>query len=223
MIVGILPVGGLGTRLGMPFPKVLAPTFTSAGIEPLYAHAFDRLRVVSDRIRFVLNADDSTLADLPGERVLNSGAGLAAAVRDGAAGLDPDVLCAVALPDSMWWPRTGFRFLVDTYRQEQPIDGALALFDGSSHVLDTVTVGQDGIVTSITRHDDPPAVARYVRGWGALVASAGCLRGLTDDRSLAAQLAEYRFAAVHLGPHYYDLGTPQRYRANISRSLEMDQ
>jgi len=221
-IIGLLPIGGLGTRLGLPFPKALAPTFTSDGIQPLYAHAYDRLRRVADRIVFVLGEhDDPCLADLPGERRLAARAGLSAALREGATGLRPDDICAVALPDSMWWPSAGFGLALHAYRNFQPVDGVLLTFDGSSHVLDPVTTGRDGFVTAIERHTDPPVMPRNVRGWGAFVASAGCLRGL-DDGPLGPQLAEYRFKATHLGSDYYDLGTPKRYEANVSRPKHMD-
>ena len=220
-ITGILPIGGLGTRLGLSFPKALAPTFTIDGIQPLYAHAYDRLRRVADRIVFVLGEhDDPCLADLPGERRLAPRAGLSAALREGATGLRPDDICAVALPDSMWWPSDGFRLAVQLYRAAQPLDGVLLTFDGSSHVLDPVTM-RKGVVLDVERHTDPPLMPRTVRGWGAFVASAGCLRGL-DDGPLGPQLAGYRFKAAYLGPHYYDLGTPKRYRDNIDRPLQMD-
>jgi hypothetical protein len=214
-------MGGLGTRLGLPFNKGLAPTFAQGGILPLYAHAYDRLRRVSDRIVFVLGEGDD-IPSLPGERVVSARAGLAGALRDGARGLAPDDLCAVALPDSMWWPKAGLKLLVAAYGWQQPCDGVLGTFDGSSHVLDRVTLSPDGRVSAVERHSDPPTPPRYIRGWGAFVARTGVLAGLRDDEPLGPQLAAHRFASVHLGEHYYDLGTPARYRANIDRPLHMD-
>lgn len=217
--VGILPVGGLGTRLGLPFPKALAPTFTQAGIQPLYTHAYDRLRVVCDRIVFV---DAGERDDWPGEIVHAERAGLAAAVRAGAKGLRPDDLCAVALPDTLWWPERGMRLLVNAYRVSQPCDGVLATWDGSSHNLDEVVLAQDGTVSAVRLHANPPEQPRRVRGWGAFVASAGCLRGL-DDGPLGPQLAEYRFIAEHFGDEFYDLGDPKRYRHFIDLPLRREE
>lgn len=224
-IVGVLPMAGSGSRLGLPFHKALAPTLTPAGVEPLYAHAYDRLRRVADRIVFVLSAEgdrDPCLDGLPGERYVKTVRGeLPTSLAMVSKYLHPDTLVAVALPDSMWWPADGFSALVRECGRRQPLDGVLGLFRASSHVLDRVTIGADGLVGDITRHADPPAPEEEVAGWGALVASAGCLRGLRDDHPLAPQLAEYRFAAHDFATPYFDLGTPERYAAYHDLPLRM--
>ena len=69
-IVGVLPMAGDGLRLGLPFPKALAPTLTVQGIVPLYRHAYERLQIVTDRILFIVSPQalgDPCMAGLPGE------------------------------------------------------------------------------------------------------------------------------------------------------------
>lgn len=207
-VLGIIPAAGTGSRLGMPFHKALAPTITDRGIVPLYRHAYDRLARVCDDVAFVL----SEPLDLPGHSIFKSFRGeLPSSLALAAKTVSPDTLCAVALPDAIWWPRDGMDTLVARYQQaDGPLDGVLGLFEGSSHVLDRVETSM-GFVSAIHRHTDPPAAEIQVQGWGCLVATAGCLAGLTDDRPLGPQLSEYRFLAVHLTGPYHDLGTPERY------------
>ncbi len=249
-IVGILPMAGSGSRLGLPFPKPLAPTITREGIVPLYRHAFDRLRQVTREVVLVVPPNpDPCLGDLPGTWVRKPLRGeLPSSLAVVAKNYPPDTLCAVALPDSVWFPLAGFQRLVTRYLTEpSPIDGVLGLFVGPTDVLDGVRVDANGIVSSVEVHgslpwqfaiaeshgkhdgkrDAPVPNTQYIQrvtttarareehvGWGCFVATAGSLRGLTDDRPLGPQLAEYRFAAVALDGPYLDLGTPDRYIAH---------
>ncbi len=241
-------MAGSGSRLGLPFPKPLAPTITRDGIVPLYRHAYDRLRQVARRIILVLPPDNDPCAnDLPGQHVHKTVRGeLPSSISYAVDGLHPDTLCAVALPDSVWFPASGFQRLVVRYLTEpSPIDGVLGIFEGPSDVLDPVELDGQGFVTAIEKHGEMPwqdamaerhgiwlggsdapmsydlvTTKKYLlsraraRGWGCFVATAGCLAGLTDDRPLGPQLAEYRFASVFLDGPYLDLGTPDRYIAH---------
>lgn len=219
-------MAGQGSRLGMPFHKALAPTFTPDGIRPLYWHAYRQLRDARvDEVRFVLppcgGDEDPCLTSLYGlGRVLEKQpergelpSTLAFAARD----LHPDDLCVVALPDGIITsPRLVARLIAthDAIEARRPVDGTLALFRGPANVLDEVVVDAAGNARDIVPHGDDDRTE--VWGWGCFVANAGVLKGLDDSRRLGAQLAEYAFAGRHLGGRYYDLGTPARYRAHIN-------
>lgn len=184
---------------------------------------------------------DPCLADLPGERMVKPRQGeLPTSLALVARTLHPDTLCAVALPDSIWhgdMNRLVARYLIE----RDPMDGVMGLFQGPCDVLDRVDTDKDWIRFVNTRSEltpengrtncrdcaqwqiaregppyvvgGPPASPNQhpVTGWGCFIATAGCLRGLTDDRPIGPQLGEYRFAAVTFDSSYLDLGTPDRY------------
>lgn len=208
-------MAGSGTRLGMPFHKALSPTLTPDGILPLYAHARRRLDMVARETMMVISPEmtrDPCLRDLPGTLVVKEAQGeLPSSLAFAARNLAPDTLCAVALPDSIWYPVDGFARLVAALATGPArVRCVLGLFSGSSHVLDEVTV-VDGWVSAVTRHDAPPVPERTVDGWGCLIARADLLAGLADDRPLGPQLGAADCQAVHLEGPYVDLGTPERY------------
>lgn len=220
-IVGVLPLAGQGSRLGMPFHKALSPTFTRDGILPLYRHAYNQLRDAGvDEIRFVVTEGSELLGQLPwGRYIIKREQGeLPSSLCLAARSLSPDDLCIVALPDGIISQPGLLGRLVATHQAieaTQPLDGTLAVFPGPAGELDEVITDTRGMVTEIRPHTDDTH-GRTVKGWGAFVATAAVLKGLEDERRLGPQLAEYAFAARILGGHYYDLGTPDRYRRYIA-------
>lgn len=212
-IVGVLPMGGLGSRLNLPFHKALAPTIVGTRIVPLYQHSIERLRAVTDDIRLVLSPEwrnDPCLRGLPGRRLWPVREGLSSAIAY-AASRAPNSLIALALPDSVWWPADGFARL---FLHLGNHDGILGLFRGSSLVLDEVVHDATGRVRDITRHNDPPAPDETITGWGCFLIRSEALRGLTDGLALSAQLRELDLTTLMLHGPYFDLGTPARYIAH---------
>lgn len=218
MVVGVLPMAGSGSRLGLPFPKFLAPTITEDGrIVPLYQHALDRLRVVARDNYAVLSPtgmfdpcvsptlpDDLRAFGKPAQGDLPSS--LAVIARK----FQPHQRIAVALPDSIWYPEDGFAQMLADWDRCPEWDGVFGVFYGDARVLDRVEYGEDGTVTAVHRHaDDGPA--RGVEGWGCFIARASVLQTLTDAEPLGPQLGAHHFGFTFLGRGYYDLGTPQRY------------
>lgn len=213
-VVGLLPMGGNGTRLGMPFPKPLAPIITRDGVEPIYQHAVRRLAVVTDILWAIVNSgtDRCLLRSLSTSRVgtlfseeplLPGALGEAGRVLTDTYG--ENTLVACALPDSLWRLRDG-RSMANVVEAVKG-DGALALFTASSDELDTVEVFQDQVVSVTTKVETDP---HRVRGWGAFVVRAGALATFTSDLKDGPQLGRLDMGWAYLG-EYADLGTPDRY------------
>lgn len=214
MVIGVLPMAGTGSRLGLPFPKALAPTILRDGsLRPLYHHAWARLCAVTTNVVFVVPAEPDPCFDrLPGTVLRKTERGeLPSSIAIAAAILPPDEIVAVALPDAIWFPYDGMAQVVGELERSGR-DAVLGLFTGSSHLLDAVH--HDGSrVTRIARHEDPPAPVHQVTGWGCFAARAGALARVTDDEPLGPQLARLDTGYVPLGASYVDLGTPERYAA----------
>lgn len=211
-VVGLLPMGGNGIRLGMPFPKPLAPAIFGTGIEPLYRYTLGQVRVVTDDVFAIVNPRaceclrDALEADgvepigvyeptLPGSLAI---AGTYLADTYG------DVLVAVVLPDSIWRIELD-KSLADVVNAVRG-DGAFALFHSGPGELDEVKVEGDRVTSVIPK---TPASLPGI-GWGAFVVRAKVLASLTPDETEGPQLGRLDMGWVNLG-EYVDLGTPERY------------
>ena len=213
-IIGLMPMGGNGTRLGMPFPKPLAPTITRSGIVPLYRHSLSELLKVTVRVFAIVNrgTDGCLLRSLESygvtpiyiEAPTLSGAlgeaGMGFSVRFG-----EDTLIATVLPDAIWQCGKG-RSLVDVVAAVKE-DGALALFQAGSDETDSVFTNGDRVVRVETKSG---LEGGLVVGWGAFVVRAGALETLTGEEKDGPQLGRLRMGWAFLGS-YVDLGTPERY------------
>lgn len=214
-VIGLLPMGGQGTRLGMPFPKPLAPTITTSGIVPVYHHTLNHLRGVTNRIFAIVNSQtDACLRRSLNEQGITE-LSIDAPALPGALGVagawlasefGGDTLIAAALPDSIWMLAHG-RSMADVVAKARG-DGALALFMAGSDELDDVLVGEDRVLSVTTK--SPAAGMGTVRGWGAFVVRAGALATFTDKEKDGPQLGRLDMGWEFLGD-YVDLGTPERY------------
>jgi molybdopterin-guanine dinucleotide biosynthesis protein A len=214
-IVGVLPMAGSGSRLGLPFPKPLAPIVAGDSIHPLYSFALARLQRVTDEVIGVVSpegAKDPYLAELPFQLVAKPEQGeLPTSVSFAAQSVDPSSFIAVALPDTIWYPEDLFEQALAELTAHSDVDGITLCFRGDRRQLDEVTINASGEVQDVTLHlkqDDDPG---EVTGWGALVLRAGVAVNFTDDRSLASQLAELHLRAVVGEGPFLDFGTPERY------------
>jgi hypothetical protein len=209
-IVGVLPMGGAGSRLGFPFHKALAPTILPDGrIVPLYTHALERLQRVTPDIRLLLSPEwrgDRCLAAIRGRRHWPPRLGLAHAL-GWVARKSPGTILAIAFPDSVWLPEDGF---VRMFARLKSHDGVLGLFQGSSLVLDPIEYDTDWRIRDITRHSDPPAPDEKVVGWGCALIRSEALADF-DDSPLQSQLMQLDLVGSLLIGPYRDLGTPERY------------
>jgi len=208
-------MGGNGTRLGMPFPKPLAPTITGSGIVPLYQHTLGELRKVTQRVFAIVNSTtDGCLLralDVDGvETLWSEEPTLPGALGDAgkvlAAEFGKDTLVATILPDAIWRCNRD-RSLADVVAACKE-DGALALFMAASDELDEVFYRDDRVTGVVTKR--PNGGLGMVRGWGAFVIRAGALATFTDAEKDGPQLGKLKMGWAFLG-NYVDLGTPERY------------
>src|SRR5690348_3350611 len=121
VIVGLLPMGGKGTRLGTLTPKPLMPIITDHGIVPLYTLALARLQQIADPVYSLVHVDSCSCirhADLP--TLETTEPELAAAFGDAAATISlvhgPETWIAMAFPDSIWRMSAYMADLVDACR-----------------------------------------------------------------------------------------------------------
>lgn len=219
MIVGLLPMGGAGVRLGQPVPKPLMPTITDDGIVPLYRHALEQLHRVTDRIVTMVTPESCSCVRRIGlpviettDVVLAGAFGLAGRVIADAYGAD--ALVVMAFPDSIWQLDPGAS-LSDAIAAVRG-DGALALFDAGADELDEVLTDGPrvtGVVTKVA------GASGRRPGWGAFVIRAEALATFTSNEKDGPQLGRLDMGWAHLGS-YVDLGTPERYiRAHDQRTV----
>ena len=211
-IVGLIPMAGNGTRLGMSFPKPLAPTITGAGIVPLYYHTLGELRKVAGRIIAITSESTDmclirSLRENGIEEMTSAEENLPGSF--GYAGrvltmLGYDTIVVTVLPDSIWSLANGASLgdVVENMRS----DGALALFTGASNEIDEVETDGDRVVRVTTKSSG----AGMVRGWGAFAIRAGALAKMTGKEKDGPQLGRLDMGWAFLGG-YVDLGTPERY------------
>jgi hypothetical protein len=214
-IIGILPMGGRGARLGLPFPKPLAPTITGSGLVLLYRHALGHLRSVTDDVRAIVTSDTRAFLQPSLEHdgigiIQTSEELLPGALADSArciineTGGNPWL--AVALPDSIWklHDEASFADVLDARRR----DGALALFIAGADELDHVLLAGER-VASVTTKTGQRGMG-MVKGWGAFVIRAYALANFTNDEKDGPQLGRLDMGWAFLG-NSVDLGTPERY------------
>ncbi|MFM9166004.1 MAG: NTP transferase domain-containing protein [Candidatus Limnocylindrus sp.] len=214
-IVGVLPMAGSGSRLGLPFPKPLAPIVVGETIRPLYSFALARIQRVTTTVIGVVSpagAKDPYLAELPFTLVAKPEQGeLPTSLSFAAKSVAPNALIAVALPDTVWYPEDLFDQALEELVAYPDVDGITLCFRGDRRQLDEVTIDGQGKVRNITLHltleDEPGEIV----GWGALLLRAGAVANLTDDQSLASQLAGLNLRAVVGEGPFLDFGTPERY------------
>jgi hypothetical protein len=208
-------MGGNGTRLGLPFPKALAPTITDDGIVPLYVHSLRRLREVTPTVYGVVNEstcrclrrsmDAQNVRAIEVEEQPSLPKALAQAAKRILGEAGRDIWIAVALPDSIWNLHEGASFfnVVENVRD----DGALALFISGASELDTVAVLEKKVLSVTTKR---PGDTGMVRGWGAFVIRAKAMVAFNDKEKDGPQLGKLDMGWAFLG-HSIDLGTPDRY------------
>jgi hypothetical protein len=206
-IIGLLPMGGKGTRLGTLAPKPLMPTITDAGIVPLYEHALGRLHEVTNTIYSLVHADScSCIRRVPLPSIETAEWELPGALADAAfqlALLYDDPLILMAFPDSIWHTEHPLTDVIDRVRG----DGAVALFDARADELDWVDHDDERVNRIVTKTADATG---GVRGWGAFVVRAEALIRFRADEKDGPQLGQLDLGWVYLG-EYADLGTPERY------------
>jgi hypothetical protein len=208
VIVGLLPMGGKGTRLGSLTPKPLMPTITSWGIVPLYQHALGRLQAIAETVYSLVHADSCSCirkVDLP--TLETNELELPGALADAATTIrlvhGPDTLIALAFPDSIWAMEGDLTAIVAAVRG----DGAVGLFDAAADELDTVVLDGPKVREIVTKQ---AGAAGIVRGWGSFIVRADALEKFTAHEKDGPQLGRLDLGWAYLG-EYADLGTPERY------------
>lgn len=212
-IIGLLPMGGEGARLGLPIPKSLAPTISTGGnLVPLYKHAYDRLSEITSEIVAMYRPDSclcvkrlaSTMAEFQTTERLLPGA-LGQFARWVSRSIGEDTMISLAFPDSIWDLDPGAS-LFDVLMAMRG-DGALGLFDAGADELDDVVTDDKRVVEVVTKIT---GAIGTVRGWGAFIVRAGAMSSFNDAEKDGPQLGRLDMGWAFLG-RYVDLGTPERY------------
>jgi hypothetical protein len=208
MIVGLLPMGGKGTRLGTITPKPLMPTITDDGIVPLYRHALGQLEPIVETTYALVHVDSCSCVrhtDLP--TLETNELELAGALGDAATTISlvhgPGTLIVLAFPDSIWHMTASIVAMPDAVRG----DGAVGLFDAPADQLDTVVLDGDRVREIVTKKAGATGI---VRGWGSFIVRADALEKFTASEKDGPQLGRLDLGWAYLG-EYADLGTPERY------------
>lgn len=218
-IVGVLPMAGTGSRLGLPFHKSLSPTFDEHGqVVPLFRHAYERLSFITEHIVSVLSpagAVDPCMLAIPRPVLVKIEPGESPSSIALAASQFPDSWLAMVFPDSIWYPKDGLKTAVAVLAQyEDEIDGVLVDFMAPGNMLDTVHT-EDGYVRSIVQKTK--GQTSLVEGWGAFIVKSNLAVDWDDQLYLSDNLQKMRLRTVLLDGPYRDLGTPQSYREELRR------
>jgi hypothetical protein len=207
-------MGGNGNRLGMPFPKPLAPIITRDGIMPVYKNSLAQVHRVTREVYGLVRpltcsclrvaiAEDEMVELSTIESNLPAALGDAGRMITQIRGAK--TLVVTVLPDSIWKMAPG-KSLWDVVRAVRS-DGALALFSAGADQLDNVLVDGDRVSAVVTKDAEAKGT---VNGWGAFVIRAGSLALFTDAEKDGPQLGKLDMGWALLGD-YIDLGTQDRY------------
>ena len=218
-IVGVLPMAGSGSRLGLPFHKSLAPTFDDHGqVVPLFRHAYERLSFITEHIVSVLapaGALDPCMLAIPRPVLVKKEPGESPSSIALAASQFPGSWLAMVFPDSIWYPKDGLKTAVDVLSQYgDEIDGVLVDFMAPGNMLDTVLT-EDGYVRAIMQKAKEHT--SLVEGWGAFIVKSDLAVNWDDRLYLSDNLQKMRLRTVLLDGPYRDLGTPEAYREELRR------
>ena len=235
MTVGIIPAAGAGTRIQpLAFSKELLPVGSRAGGPP------DRPRAVSEyivermilggalTICFVIGRDKHDIARHHGAglgpaqfvyAIQNEPRGLCDAIFTGRPVVRDDEPVLVGLPDTVWFPETGFALLPQN-------ELAFLLFPVAEPALfDAVLTDEAGRVRQI-QVKSAAAESKWV--WGAFAMPGAVFQALRDlwlrrdrrDEYVGTLVNAYlaaggRAVGVRAGRDYVDVGTFNGYRDAI--------
>jgi hypothetical protein len=223
-VVAMLPMAGSGSRLGMPFPKPLAPTFTSEGIKPLYWHTMRQLSVAGvDSVFGIVAADDLMLwkgfdafpiipKPIRGNAV--------STVKWGAQFVASDEDVLVCLPDLVlkgtFYPKyEGIKTLVDWHQSFNQGALSVGLARGAIDVLDGLYSSDEKPIfkDKLADWEDAGAVPEgyLAKGWAALLGPRDIFMSWDDSLSFAGNINLSDWRPVDMDSSGYDLGTEKRY------------
>jgi dTDP-glucose pyrophosphorylase len=232
---GIIPAAGIGSRMQpLAFSKELLPVGSRLQGEterPIAVSEYLVERMIlagASKLCFVISPGKSDILEYFGGRIHSADicytlqprpAGLCDAVFRALPFVGPDEAALVGLPDTVWFPEDGFRFL----------DGDVLSFllfpVEKPQFFDAVVTDEHGNVTEI-QVKRPEARSNWI--WGAFRIPPGvfrdlhqlwCARGQKDEyigTLVNAYLAQGgRAVGVHAGQAYVDVGTVHGYREAI--------
>lgn len=210
-VIGLLPMGGSGTRLGLPFHKALAPTFTEQGIKPLYWHSVQQLLPVTGDIY----APGMGLTDLgqlpelqsrsPGGSWMGGGNTMEETIRNFARDASDETII-VLLPDTIMMSEYAIRDAYNWYlKQDRPAIMPVLMHPADEDQLDQYEYEQ------FVPHR--PGGKR--KGWGALIGRHSWFLNIDPNQPIAYQLNRTGFTVYQSQTTIFDLGTPERYESYI--------
>ncbi|HEY5996456.1 MAG TPA: hypothetical protein VIU29_05505 [Candidatus Deferrimicrobiaceae bacterium] len=218
-VVGVMPMAGNGSRLGVPFHKALTPIPTGMNeIWPLWRFAHDRLSVITDDIVSVVSPEgmvDPCMRDVPGKVVKHTGTESPSSIAYGAQASRADWL-AMVFPDTIWQPRDALGKAYEEMLRYPEAEGILACWQAPGTMLDQVIVDRNGWVEHISqKHAER---TERVTGWGAFIIRRPAAAIFSDTGFISDNLARLRLRTISFpGGIYDDVGTPEQYRRALER------
>lgn len=230
-IVAMLPMAGSGIRLGVPFPKSLAPTFTKDGIVPLYKHTMNQLKNAGvEEVFGVVSAEDlllwSGFKDFPLLPKPTRGNAIGTVKWGAQFAQDSDVL--ICLPDVVMMDdyqnfgfaagQDGLRRLVDWHKAFDEGVLTAGLVTGGVETFDGLHQDDDGKFMFKDKPEDAPE-GSYINagthhlglGWVSLLGPAEIFTGWDDNLSWAENINASDWRTCNMSSKAYDLGTVDRY------------
>lgn len=216
-VVGVVPAAGSATRL-QPLP--CSKEMLQVGGRPVLEYALDRILAAAPaEVRVVTRPEKEDVrkhaARLGARVLLGEPPTFAASVLAGLDGLDDGDVILLALPDSLWEPRDGFRLLLE--RLGDDTDVVLGVFPSSEPERSDVVVLAGGRVAEVAVKPSRPATGLV---WGCAAARASALRRL-DEWPEPGQLFDAlaragRVAAVCFPGEFVDIGTKESLRRTLA-------
>ncbi len=207
MIYGLIPVGGKGTRLSLPFSKEMLPQKQYDYYNPVINHTVDKMLLAGASVIFMIHGENLKLDIVKfyenHRKIVHvtqetpSFAGVLSDFIMYASGLKPKHKVLFGLPDSVY---TGNPFM-----EMLTIDGIVCgLFKSDDSIKADRPTVQDNNIFQVKVAKDASNLDRF---WGVLKFDGSNLLNMVVDNSEIGYLLNRETKTYVYGDAYIDLGT----------------